>query len=727
MMLDPIAIRKAWGLFHHSPRGHSAILRNPPPEAFRPMDQLDVPAFAHDGKGEIYPGQFEKDDAGIHYYHTRPKDDPRGPEFFMHGIDAAAHHLRRAVKEQLKDRLHLLPENFNPDNFNPVPFIDMTIELYNKNHESDAHQLAPFASNQWRKIRVGQYARDGVSSTREGTNRPSRTENGTKITTLTNMNHATNPNGRFVESYYLPFNAELRYILDDVLPQLGIDPKKLEGRLPFLQSNKPFVYANMTAPPKSIHSQKDDPGSSTVDHLSHPYPDEYAPSMDSAHTWEVLHHLPDIFFRPVGGKRAVHLEKLAGEYIAEALQQGLDHVPNVPVTIDVPTEGGRMQMGMRDAMENPTYRQALIKSVSKVPAMMFLFGRSSQGPFVKLFNDVQETLEGDGIGYEGQLGHVKQGSSSKGQAGTHVRGAEVLALARAMGEGEEGKSALSQVPFSGDEQMQETIARNRRTIEALADHQASARGHEIRLGLGEIPSELAAQRMYENYPTADPETGQMPLGQDLDPHMEAYFHGMNYAGYSPVPTQQEVPASAPVPASAHPSATVPPPTSGPSPPPLADAGAPQPLSAEFQAIRPDIGRYSPAQFREMLDLAGRGRQRPVTSPELSPVEARAQAGLSDPRQTLLTQFMRSEDVHLPVMDQVMKALERMQYREAELDNNVVKHLSSSRTSSRQLASYVGLTSEEVTNIHHTMGDWHKIAKSYNVQPEVVKVIKMSMR
>jgi len=108
-------------------------------------------------------------------------------------------------------------------------------------------------------------------------------------------------------------------------------------------------------------------------------------------------------------------------------------------------------------------------------------------------------------------------------------------------------------------------------------------------------------------------------------------------------------------------------------------------------------------------------------------ELRTRAALADPQQNMLTQFLRSEDAHLPVMDQVMKALERMQYREAELDTDVTKHISSSLSSARQLASYVGLTSEEVTTINHTMGDWHNIAKSYSTTPEVVKVIKMSLR
>jgi hypothetical protein len=174
------------------------------------------------------------------------------------------------------------------------------------------------------------------------------------------------------------------------------------------------------------------------------------------------------------------------------------------------------------------------------------------------------------------------------------------------------------------------------------------------------------------------------------------------------------------------------------PPPRQGAGAPleptvrptmmEPMDPTFQANRRNIATMTPEAYRQMLQAAGSGRQvMPEDPTQFTEQELRSRAALADPRQTMLTQFLRSEDAHLPVMDQVMKALERMQYREAELDANVTKHMSSSLSSARQLASYVGLTSEEVTTINHTMGDWHNIAKSYSTTPEVVKVIKMSLR
>jgi hypothetical protein len=112
---------------------------------------------------------------------------------------------------------------------------------------------------------------------------------------------------------------------------------------------------------------------------------------------------------------------------------------------------------------------------------------------------------------------------------------------------------------------------------------------------------------------------------------------------------------------------------------------------------------------------------------LTELEARSQQALSDPRQRLLTDYMKAEDMHLPLMDRLMKALERMQYKEASLDSDVSTHITPSLQSPVNLAKYTGLTSSEVTAIQHTMGDWHNIAKSYNVKPQVVKIIKMNLR
>ena len=76
----------------------------------------------------------------------------------------------------------------------------------------------------------------------------------------------------------------------------------------------------------------------------------------------------------------------------------------------------------------------------------------------------------------------------------------------------------------------------------------------------------------------------------------------------------------------------------------------------------------------MLQTAGASRPQLITKEPVSELEARSQQALSDPRQRLLTDYMKSEDANLPLMDKLMKALERMQYDEAQMDSDVVPHM-----------------------------------------------------
>jgi len=141
----------------------------------------------------------------------------------------------------------------------------------------------------------------------------------------------------------------------------------------------------------------------------------------------------------------------------------------------------------------------------------------------------------------------------------------------------------------------------------------------------------------------------------LDPHMDAYFHELHdfapTEAFDPSLTQSPEPQviSSPVPPVS--------PVAGSSP-----ASAPTPVRAapsyphtqrqQFQQIRPDIGRFTPDQFREMLQAAG--RRRPTPMPQgapLSPLEADAQRLIADPQQTFLSDYFKSMD---SVMDDVMR-------------------------------------------------------------------------
>lgn len=136
----------------------------------------------------------------------------------------------------------------------------------------------------------------------------------------------------------------------------------------------------------------------------------------------------------------------------------------------------------------------------------------------------------------------------------------------------------------------------------------------------------------------------------LDPHMDAYFHEVHEFA----PTEAFDPTLTQSPEPQVPSPPVVQPAPSPAGPSPAVRAAPYPHTPreQFQQIRPDIGRFTPAQFREMLQASGRMRPRNIPAPvPLSPQNQAAQQMLADPQQTFLSDYFKSMD---SVMDDVMR-------------------------------------------------------------------------
>ena len=246
------------------------------------------------------------------------------------------------------------------------------------------------------------------------------------------------------------------------------------------------------------------------------------------------------------------------------------------------------------------------------------------------------------------------------------------------------------------------------------------------MGTGDIPTEPMKKLDIFGYPEEGATMG-------MEEHMSPYFHDLSdYAASEgmPTPPQSAPPASVDAPPSSAGDTGMSTPVSRPLPvsqpggtPPLTSPAVavrrpPLSLPQEFQERRPQAASFDPAQFRQFLGLRPGGE-------ELTEFEQAQQRAIADPRQTLLTQYMKSEDSHLPIMDRTLKALERMQFHEASLDTSI--NHGKVFADVNQIAKHVGLTSGEVNSINESMGDWHKIAKAYHVQPKVVKVIKLNMK
>lgn len=635
-------IKKAWSLVGHGPAG-TQIFRNPPHQSFRPQNEDDLPAHAHDGAGNILPGEWQKGEHGELTYKTSLGD-------FHHPIDAVAKRLGDFLRAR----------GFN------VPakdVINAAINEFSDTHSNgDAHQLSQFDSKEWRKIRASDLGEGDI--TRERATLPTRTHNGTKITMLTNKNQNDTPVGKFIEGGYMPIHKNIIHQLED----MGIPSAEIKQGLSFLKY--PWMRPELLAPQGYLVSNQKQHGANVDANMMSSGPEGYFGDTEKVHTWEVMHHLPDSFFYPVlnkqgtkkSGKEATGLYKAAHAMIDQALQGGLEHIPNTEVTINTGTMGApnMIQRPLHEILQTPDLRTAMIKDMAHVPAMMFLFGRSGQGNFKKLYNHMMEKYGAteDMLSPEEQAQYLAAGE--KGGKGMHESAKRMFALARASGTGsEEGRSRFGEHPISGDELkamgmyhsegLMGQVDRFRGVLEALADHQASFRGHEVKRGLGDVPTTARPAMSIGGYPELNDETGEYSM-PPLDPHMDAFFHQKHdfapTEAFNPLHPQSPGPQDISSPAALSPAEPSPA-----SPVRAAPTDYPHSPREQFQQMRPQVGQLDPMQLRQLLEQSGRRRPMPMSGAPLSPYEERMQGALADPQQQFLSDYFKSSD---SVMDEVMR-------------------------------------------------------------------------
>ena len=638
-------LKKAWSLVGHGPAG-AQIFRNPPPQAFRPEGEDDLPAHAHDGVGNHLPGEWVLGEHGQKSYKTQLGD-------FHHPIDAVAHKLG----DFLRARGFNIP---------PSEVINAAINEFNDTHtHGDAHELADFHSPEWRKIRAADVP-PGDSS-RQMSNRPTRTQGGTKITMLTNKNQNETPVGKFVEGGYIPFHRNLMHQLED----MGISHQEVKQGLGFLKY--PWMQPHLLAPQGYLVSNQKQHGADVDEGMMGRGPEGYFGDTEAVHTWEVMHHLPDAFFYPnvkanmqKKGKQPTGLYKAAHAMIDQALQQGMEHIPNVEVSVNTGSFGApnMIQRPLHEILQTPELRNKLIEDMAHVPAMMFLFGRSGQGNFKKLYDHMMEKYGAseDSLSQQEQAKYLSAGA--KGGKGMHESAKRMFALARASGAGsEEGRTRFGEHGISADElqamgmyhsdNLMNQVDRFRTVLEALADHQASAQGHQVKRGIGDVPTTPRPGMSIGGYPELNAETGEYSM-PPLDPHMDAYFHQVHdfapTEAFDPSLTQspESQVLSSPVPPALSPAGTSPAPSSV-----RAAPSYPHTARQQFQQMRPQVGQLDPVQFRQLLEQSGRRRPMPMSGAPLSPYEERMQGALADPQQQFLSDYFKSSD---SVMNEVMRII-----------------------------------------------------------------------
>jgi hypothetical protein len=156
-----------------------------------------------------------------------------------------------------------------------------------------------------------------------------------------------------------------------------------------------------------------------------------------------------------------------------------------------------------------------------------------------------------------------------------------------------------------------------------------------------------------------------------------------------------------------------------------------PQSEGLMQERAQIGQLGTPELREVMGRMGV----PIpagTGPTLTPQERQFQQTFGDPRQQLLSQYLRSLDESLPIGDRLMKAMEEMQKDEARMDASIIKHIPvrsihiNDESGVNLIAKKMGLTSLDVRTIAHSTGDWSRVSKQLDVPLDIVKVVKVSM-
>jgi hypothetical protein len=93
--------------------------------------------------------------------------------------------------------------------------------------------------------------------------------------------------------------------------------------------------------------------------------------------------------------------------------------------------------------------------------------------------------------------------------------------------------------------------------------------------------------------------------------------------------------------------------------------------------------------------------------------------------------MRLTDFQKAQVAEITEAMEHIQLEDAKQDATILKMLPhnpiqlNSVQSIGLFAKDLGITSMDVHGLLHSRGDWHRIAKEWNVSPQVVKVVKVT--
>ena len=666
------------------------------------------------------------DDLGLHHTWAPPESinedlhtpdhppwshDPRTNELLEGG-----HHPIDYVHMDLQRRYNLPPET-------AASIIDDAIGRYNEKHPEDTnHGLPNFDDPQWRKTFVGDYIDPktpahmrqirGETPLFEGGPRP-------LITYSMNMGNVDHPGadtGAWIDGGHVHFHNEL----GDVLEGYGAKDAK---SLPYVKWSvlKPnYLSGGHVKSWSKTDAAKAGVSGSIPLNFQHP---ELLESMAAqrahgeAHAHQVAKLLPDGFYHaPTGGSggNAVALDlrgklQLAGIPDEKYSDEELEAVAG--------TRAMKLLFQRTHNLETP-YGKAKGESGGAVKGLAFdLFNEMGSHYSDDMYQMHKENIHPaeNKLGFQQSANHtathfiahlsntahklMDQGMDEDSAKAEAVRRMRESSVERGRFAHQEGLRELSESVI--DDMMQHTESEPF----TLGSIPTDIDQHRVQTGLpqgfGETHTEMPEHWQKRIVPTS----GMAPVGnsiqgtEDLAPPPTARTQDP-----TPPPTRAELDRLANELAGISPSAARP--TQGPSPPVIvapAPAAAPPPTWPTRSAV--------PIEEEYMQQMG------------LPPSQRFFDIGTG-------AMVQRSNDV-IGSLDDIRKQMEMVQIMDAKQDPSVIKMLPNESLSIssfwdvQTMAKSLGITGVDVHGLYQSQGDWHRVAKQWNVSPEVVKVVKVA--
>ena len=744
-------IRKGDGIYAHLPGESSGhLLRAPPPEAINADPNVpDAPAFAHMGSAKPHSKSEGEGHNGVgELLNMTARKGKYGHAEFVHQFDGKEylhHHGIDGIIKGVGELMEKLGVDAQDPKTGAMARVQQAINKFNAREGLDPrHRLPDANSTEWRKLVAAPYDANYPNQT--------KTKDGRQITLFTNRGFENSPAGLHVESYANHFHKELGEILADAL--------KLNGYLP---ANAPNWIKYPYITPRDLHpsayrfkgekfGQGVGPGGTSARAHEDSFPEgaQMEPSVKDVYSWEMLHHLPNAFFYKKMGKgrppsRAIELAK---QHMLEAFSRfDPDKIPDIQVPINTTltqeqqqgtASGNYSMMSLKQVLSSPELLHNMVSELAATPAFTFMFGRidaknSAGADLYQYLMDEYGSPE-EGLDYAQMSKHVTHGphvvlpDGTKLHEHSHANAAKLMTKLMLGGIDEDGIANIRNAilenpadfrlnPESGDENLEY----RRTALQGLADLIAGGFGHQVQRTL---PEDIPTQPLYSRNVAGYSETPVHELPSHMFHHTEEHMLPTKKQGSGEPIREEGAPAVQPPESPALQTQT----------PRQGQVAVQRPFTPQSEGLmreRAQIGQLGTPELREVMGRMGV----PIpagTGPTLTPQEQQFQQTFGDPRQQLLSQYLRSLDESLPIGDRLMKAMEEMQKDEARMDTSIIKHIPvrsvhiNDDNGVNVIAKKLGLTSLDVRTIAHSTGDWGRVSKQLNVPLDVIKVVKVSM-